>query len=47
MGKKNAQNSDLTPANWTPSGGISNDCENDCFTIISPAGNLFFRLQHP
>jgi hypothetical protein len=40
------QNSDLTlPANWTPSGGISNDGVNNFITITSPTGNLFFRLK--
>ena len=42
------QNSNLAvPANWTPSGGISNDGVNNFITIPSPTGNLFFRLQHP
>jgi hypothetical protein len=42
------QNSNLAvPANWTPSGGISNDGVNNFITITSPAGDLFFRLQHP
>jgi hypothetical protein len=39
------QNADLTTANWTGSGGISNDGVNNFITITSPAGNLFFRLQ--
>jgi|ERR1017187_1906644 hypothetical protein len=39
------QNSDLTTANWTPSGGISNDGVNNFITITSPTGNLFFRLK--
>jgi hypothetical protein len=42
------QNSNLAvPANWTPSGGISNDGVNNFITINPPTGNLFFRLQHP
>lgn len=41
------QNPDLTTANWTASGGISNDGTNNFITIISPTGNLFFRLSHP
>jgi hypothetical protein len=41
------QNPDLTTANWTASGGISNDGTNNLITITSPTGNLFFRLQHP
>ena len=41
------QNSDLTTANWTASGGISNDGTNNFITITSPTGNLFFRLSHP
>jgi hypothetical protein len=41
------QNSDLTTANWAPSGGISNDGVNNFITLTSPTGNLFFRLQHP
>jgi hypothetical protein len=41
------QNSDLTTANWTASGGISNDGTNNFITITSPTGNLFFRLLKP
>lgn len=41
------QNPDLTTANWTASGGISNDGTNNFITITSPTGNLFFRLSHP
>ncbi|HEY3932199.1 MAG TPA: hypothetical protein VGM58_07500 [Verrucomicrobiae bacterium] len=41
------QNSDLTTAaNWSSSGGVSNDGTNNSVTISSPTGNLFFRLQH-
>ncbi len=41
------QNLDLTAANWSPSGGISDDGVNNFIILTSPAGNLFFRLQHP
>jgi hypothetical protein len=41
------QNSDLTTANWSPSGGISNDGTNNFITITSPTGNLFFQLKKP
>jgi hypothetical protein len=42
------QNPNLAvPGGWTASGGISNDGVNNYITITSPAGNLFFRLQHP
>ena len=41
------QNSDLTTANWSPSGGISNDGTSNFITIVPPTGNLFFRLLHP
>jgi len=42
------QNSNLAVSGgWTPSGGISNDGVNNFIAIVSPAGNLFFRLQHP
>lgn len=41
-------NTDLTlPANWLPSGGVSNDGVSNFITITSPADNLFFRLQQP
>ena len=39
------QNSDLTTANWTTSGGISNDGTINFITITSPTGNMFFRLK--
>ena len=40
------QNSNLAvPANWSASGGVSNDGVNNYITITSPAGNLFFRLK--
>lgn len=41
------QKSDLTTANWTASGGISNGGVNNFITTTSPAGNLFFRLSNP
>jgi len=41
------QNSNLSTANWTTSGGISNDGTNNFITITSPTGNLFYRLTHP
>jgi hypothetical protein len=41
------QNSDLTTASWSTSGGIANDGTNNFITVTSPTGNLFFRLQHP
>lgn len=41
------QNSDLTTANWSTSGGVSDDGTNKSITISSPTGNLFFRLSHP
>jgi hypothetical protein len=41
------QNSNLSTANWSTSGGISNDGTNNFITITSPSGNLFFRLTHP
>ena len=42
------QNNDLSlPANWTPSGGVTPSNGTNYLNIISPAGNLFFRLQHP
>jgi hypothetical protein len=41
------QNSSLSTASWSTSGGISNDGTNNFITITSPSGNLFFRLSHP
>jgi hypothetical protein len=41
------QNSSLSTASWSASGGISNDGTNNFITITSPTGNLFFRLSHP
>ena len=41
------QNSDLTTASWSTSGGISDNGTNKSITITSPTGNLFFRLKQP
>jgi hypothetical protein len=41
------QNSDLTTANWSPSGGIANDGTNNFIILTSPTGKLFFRLSNP
>jgi hypothetical protein len=42
------QNSNLAvPANWSPSGGVTTSNGTNSVNIISPTGNLFFRLQHP
>ncbi len=41
------QTPELTTANWTASGGISNDGTNNFIIRTSSPGNLFFRLQHP
>jgi hypothetical protein len=45
------QNSDLTAANWGPSGyngfSISDDGTNNSLTLPTTQGNLFFRLLHP
>jgi hypothetical protein len=41
------RHSGLTTANWTASGGISNDGVNNFITITPPTGNLFFRLSKP
>ena len=40
------QNSDLTTANWSTSGGIASDGTNNFITITPPAGKLFFRLKN-
>jgi hypothetical protein len=41
-------NNDLSsPANWTASGGITTTNGTNYLQMISPSGNLFFRLQHP
>jgi hypothetical protein len=42
------QNNNLTlPANWSASGGVTTSNGTNYLNDISPAGNLFFRLQHP
>ena len=42
------QNNDLAaPANWSASSGVTPSGGTNYLTIMSPAGNLFFRLQHP
>jgi hypothetical protein len=42
------QNYDLAvPANWSASGGVTTSNGTNYLNIISPAGNLFFRLSHP
>jgi hypothetical protein len=42
------QNNNLAlPANWSASGGVTTSNGTNYLNISSPAGNLFFRLQHP
>ena len=42
------QNNNLaTPAGWSASGGVSTANGTNSITIISPTGNLFFRLSNP
>jgi hypothetical protein len=42
------QNNNLAvPANWSASGGVTITNGTNYLNIASPAGNLFFRLQHP
>jgi hypothetical protein len=42
------QNNDLSlPVGWSASSGVVDDGTNKSLTITAPAGNLFFRLQHP
>ena len=42
------QNNNLTlPSNWTASGGLTTSNGTNYLNLISPTGNLFFRLQHP
>jgi len=42
------QNNNLSlPANWSASGGVTTSNGTNSLQIISPSGNLFFRLQHP
>ena len=40
------QNPDLTATSWSTRTGISNDGTNNFITIISPTGNLLFRLKN-
>ena len=40
------QNPDLTPGNWSTSGGIANDGTNNFITLTSPMGKLFYRLKN-
>jgi hypothetical protein len=39
------QTTGLTLANWSASGGISNDATNNFITLTPLSGNLFFRLK--
>ena len=42
------QNNNLAlPVNWSASGGVTTSNGTNYLNIASPAGNLFFRLQHP
>ena len=42
------QNNNLTlPANWTASGGLTTSNGTNYLNLISPTGNLFFRLSKP
>ena len=41
------QNANLATANWSASGGVTTGNGTNYLNIASPAGNLFFRLQHP
>ena len=42
------QNNNLAlPANWSASVGVTASNGTNYLNVISPAGNLFFRLQHP
>ena len=42
------QNNNLSlSANWSVSGGVTTANGTNYLNIISPTGNLFFRLQHP
>ena len=42
------QNANLASlANWSASGGVTTSNGTNYLNIASPAGNLFFRLQHP
>ncbi len=39
------QTADLTTANWTPLGGISNDGTNNFISVTPSGGNAWFRLR--
>ena len=42
------QNNNLSlPGNWSASGGWTPSNGTNYLNVISPSGNLFFRLQHP
>jgi len=42
------QNNNLSlPANWSASGGVTTSNGTNYLNVVSPPGNLFFRLQHP
>ena len=41
------ENTNLTVAGWSPSGGVANDGTNNFIPVTPPAGNLFFRLKQP
>jgi hypothetical protein len=42
------QNASLTtPAGWSASGGVTTSNGTNYLNLISPGGNLFFRLSHP
>ena len=42
------QNNNLSlPGNWSASGGVTYLNGTNYLNVVSPAGNLFFRLQHP
>lgn len=42
------QNNNLAvPAGWSASGGVTLSNGTNSLNIVSPTGNLFFRLNHP
>ena len=42
------QNNDLASSvGWSASGGVTPSGGTNYLNIVSPGGNLFFRLQHP
>ncbi len=42
------QNNNLSlPGNWSASGGVTTSNGTNYLSVLNPAGNLFFRLQHP